>query len=66
MATPVVGLRFLALLVLGLGFLARVLAFDNTKKDNVRIHLCGSFLRLISQTYSWPCQLPNFIPYTVH
>lgn len=37
MAVPVFGVRSLALLVLGLGLLARVMSFDITRKDNVRV-----------------------------
>ena len=56
MATPVAGLRSLACLILGLGFLARVLAFDNTRKDNVRLEYNGKFQLLILLAYSWLCK----------
>ena len=36
MATRMFDLRLLACLILGCGFLATVVAFDNTRKDNVR------------------------------
>lgn len=36
------GLRSLVCFVLGLGFLSHVMAFDNTRKDNVRTSDCNT------------------------
>ena len=49
MDNSVSGMRSLAFLVLGLGFLARVIAFDNTRKDNVSTSYAGRVcLKLIA------------------
>ena len=50
MATPVIGLRSLAFLVLGFGFLASVMAFDLTRKDNVRVCPFLTDLRLTASS----------------
>ena len=56
-ANPVLGARSLAFLVLGLGFLVRVIAFDNTRKDNVSdFYTRRVYLKLITPSLSWLCK----------